>query len=112
MKRLLGATSTNDGIYYHYATVQTTKFRDISVEENTMREKASIVEINKTIRKIMYFINAIIGDKNHELAFVQCYGHPEKSEDSQCKFFNTKVNRIFSVTQMSEPLIHATDNNK
>jgi hypothetical protein len=34
-----------------------------------MRKKASIVEINNTICKIMYFINVIIGDKNHELAF-------------------------------------------
>jgi len=61
MKRLIGTTSTKVGIY-HYATVQTTKCRDISVEENTMREKASIVEINNTICKIMYFINGIIGD--------------------------------------------------
>ena len=79
-----------------------------------MREKASIVEINNTICKIMYFINVIIGDKNHELAFVQCYENPEKSEDNLCKFvfLNTKVNRMFSVNQMSAPLLHATDNNK
>ena len=62
MKRLRGVTSIKVGIY-HYATVQSTKFRNISVEDNTMREKASIVEINNTICKIMYFINAIIGDK-------------------------------------------------
>jgi hypothetical protein len=93
LKRLLGVTSTKVGIF-HYATVQTTKFRDIC--------------------KIIYFINAIIGDKNHELAFVECYGNPETSEDSQCKFvfLNTAVNRIFSVTQMSGPLIHVTDNDK
>jgi hypothetical protein len=37
LKRLLGVTSTKVGIF-HYATVQTTKFRDISVEDQTMRE--------------------------------------------------------------------------
>jgi hypothetical protein len=113
LKRLLGVTSTKVGIF-HYATVQTTKFRDISIEDQTMREKASIVQINNAICKIIYFINAIIGDKNHELAFVECYGNPETSEDSQCKFvlLNTAVNRIFSVTQMSGPLIHVTDNDK
>ena len=58
LKRLLGVTSTKVGIY-HYATVQMTKFRDISVEDKTMREKASIVQINNAICKIMYFINAI-----------------------------------------------------
>jgi len=99
---------------YHYATVQSTKFRDISVEEKTMREKASIVEINNNICEIKYFINVVIGDKNHEVVLVHCYGNPERSNDSQCKFvfLNTKVNRIFSVTQMSGPLIHVTDNNK
>jgi hypothetical protein len=65
-------TSTKVGIY-HYAMVQTTKCRD-----NTMREKASVVKINNTICKIMYFINAIIGDTNHELGFFRCYGNAEK----------------------------------
>jgi hypothetical protein len=51
---------------------------------------------NTSICKLMYFINVIIGDKNHELAFVQCYGNPEKSEDNLCKFvfLNTKVSRL------------------
>ena len=62
MKRLPGAISNQVGIY-HYATVKCTTFRDNSVEENTMKEKASVVNINNTICKIMYFINAIIGIK-------------------------------------------------
>lgn len=57
---------------------------------------------NKTICKIMYFINFIIGDTNHELAFVLC----------NFVLLSNQLNRIFSVAQMSAPLIHATDNSK
>lgn len=139
IKRLPGAISNQVGIY-HYATVKCTKFRDNSVEENNMKEKASVININNTICKIMYFINAIIGDKNHELTFGQCYGNPAKSYDPLCFFvlltnqvnrifsvqsygnaekcsmcyfvlLNKSVNLIFSISQMSTPLIHATDNN-
>jgi hypothetical protein len=38
-----------------------------------MRENASIVEINNTICKLMYFINVIIGDKNHELVDIRAF---------------------------------------
>ena len=57
MKRLSGATSNKVGIY-HYATVKCTQFRDNSIEENTMREKASVVKINNIICKdrLCYFV--------------------------------------------------------
>jgi hypothetical protein len=64
-----------------------------------MRENASIVEINNTICKLMYFINVIIGDKNHELAFVQCYGAAlmRKSKD----WFARNQNNVSEWSDMS-----------
>lgn len=77
-----------------------------------MWEKAHVAKINNTIGKIMYFLNTMIGDTNHEL-LSSAMEMPRNVKDSMCNFvlLSNQVNRIFSVAQMSA-LIHAMYNNK
>ena len=51
-----------------------------------------------------------IPQQNEELQTIKTTLEKQRQEFKDV-FLNTKVNRIFSVTQMSEPLIYATDNN-